>query len=113
MEGDATSQHILERAGRDLAEAVIAVAMALHMTSDPVPVYPTGGLFQEDSFLVPAFKEAVRAALPKAQICSPAFEPVVGTVFWALRELGRAASTDQALIDRLTHSWSRVRWETS
>ena len=109
LEGDAASRRILEGAGHNLAEAVIAVARALDIIVDPVDIYPTGGLFQESQYLVPAFNCAVSAALPQARIRQPAFEPVVGTLFLAFRELGR--EIDGALLARLTDSWEKVRWE--
>jgi N-acetylglucosamine kinase-like BadF-type ATPase len=107
LEGDSASRRILEDAGHALAEAVIAVARALDIIAEPVDIYPTGGLFQEGQYLVPAFNGAVSAALPQAQIRQPAFEPVVGTLFLAFRELGR--EIDGTLLKRLTDSWEKAR----
>jgi N-acetylglucosamine kinase-like BadF-type ATPase len=109
LEGDSASRCILEGAGRDLAEAVIAVAQALDIITDHVDIYPTGGLFQEGQYVMPAFNGAILAALPQARIRQPAFEPIVGTLFFALRELGR--EIDGALLKRLTESWDKVRRE--
>ena len=104
-EGDAVARSILEQAGQDLAELAEAVARRLGLAAGPVHVYPTGGLFQEERFLRPAFTRAVHNRLPQALVTPPMFDQVVGTVFLALGELGR--TVDEALIERLRETWQR------
>jgi N-acetylglucosamine kinase-like BadF-type ATPase len=100
--GDMAARTILHEAGQGLAEAVVAVATALELRGAPVSIYLTGGLIQETHYLVPAFEQAVLEALPRASFHEPAFEPVVGTLFLAYRELGRPL--DEALLQRLSES---------
>jgi N-acetylglucosamine kinase-like BadF-type ATPase len=106
-QGDVTAQNILQRSGRDLAEAAVAVARALGLEEAPLDVFLTGGLIHETRYLVPAFRAAVLEALPQASFHKPAFEPVVGTLFLAYRELGR--SIDQPLVHILSQSWRTMR----
>jgi glucosamine kinase len=106
-EGDAVARAILDKAGQDLAESAVAVARRLGLTDAPVNVYPTGGLFKERRFILPAFGAAVQAALPQARITPPAYDQVVGTLFLGLRELGRPI--DDALLHRLAASWEEKR----
>ena len=109
--GDATAQGLLREAGQYLAEAAVAVARALDMQGTPVKVYFTGGLRHESRYLVPSFQAAVRKVLPKALFPQPAFEPVVGTLFLAWREMGR--QIDGPLLDRLSESWKANQGDES
>jgi len=105
-EGDIPARRILEEAARHLAAAAAAVARALTLTAQPVRVYPTGGLFREERFLAPAFRQAVAEALPAAEISPPAFEPVVGAALLALQASGRGA--DPATVQNLAASWRNL-----
>ena len=104
--GDTTAQRILQEAGQHLAEAVAAVARALELQGSLVNIYLTGGLNQEARYLVPAFQGAVRKVLPQASFHQPAFEPVVGTLFLAYRELGYPI--DELMTQRVSQSWKRL-----
>jgi N-acetylglucosamine kinase-like BadF-type ATPase len=101
--GDATAQSILLEAGQHLADALVAVAQALEIPGAAVNIYLTGGLIRETRYLVPALQEAVRQVLPQASFHQPAFEPVVGTLFLACRELGQPI--DEPLVQALSKSW--------
>jgi N-acetylglucosamine kinase-like BadF-type ATPase len=102
--GDSTARRILQEAGQYLAETVVAVAHALELQSSLVDIYLTGGLVQETRYLVPALQKAVRQVLPQVSFHQPAFEPVVGTLFMAYRELGIAIN--EHLTQRVSQSWN-------
>jgi N-acetylglucosamine kinase-like BadF-type ATPase len=104
--GDTTAQEILREAGQHLAEAAVAVARALGLEGSLVNIYLTGGLIQETRYLVPAFQKAVWQVLPHASFHQPAFEPVVGTLFLAHRELGHPI--DEPLKQRVSQSWNML-----
>ena len=105
--GDGTARRILRGAGCDLAEAAVAVARSLDLLAAPVKVYLTGGLRRETRYLLPAFQEAILKTLPGALFPQPAFEPVIGTLFLAYRDLGRPI--DDRLLRNLSESWARMR----
>lgn len=109
--GDTTAQRILQEAGQHLAEAVIAVARALKMPGTAANVYLTGGLIQETHYLVPALRDAVWQVLPQASFHRPAFEPVVGTLFLACRELGRPI--DDHFVQTMRQSWKTNQGDES
>ena len=87
-EGDAVAKRILAEAGRELASYAIAMAKALGMENEDVEVYTTGGVFKAGSHVLKPFEEEVKKILPRASFASPKFEPAMGAVFLALRELG-------------------------
>jgi N-acetylglucosamine kinase-like BadF-type ATPase len=105
--GDATAQRLLREAGQHLAEATVAVARVLEMRESPVKVYLTGGLRHETHYLVPSFQGAIRQELPQALFHQPAFEPVIGTLFLAFRELGWPI--DRFLLSALSESWKTIQ----
>jgi N-acetylglucosamine kinase-like BadF-type ATPase len=88
-ESDDIALSILKQAGVDLANSAVAVVHALYEGSDPVDVYPTGGLFNESKFFLPAFRDALVSQCPTTSIHKPIFEPVVGAILLGFKELGR------------------------
>lgn len=86
-EGDAVAKRILTEAGRELASQAIAIAKALGMENEDVEVYMTGGVFKAGSHVFKPFEEDMKKIMPKARLASPKFEPAMGAVFLALREL--------------------------
>jgi len=86
-EGDAVAKRILTDAGRELASQAIAIAKALGMENEDVEVYMTGGVFKAGSHVFKPFEGEIKEIMPKARLASPKFEPAMGAVFLALREL--------------------------
>jgi len=86
-EGDAVAKRILTEAGREIAFHAIAIAKALRMENEDVEVYMTGGVFKAGSHVLKPFEEEIKKIMPKARLASPKFEPAIGAVFLALREL--------------------------
>jgi len=86
-EGDAVARRILSEAGRELAYHAIAIAKALGMENEEVEVYMTGGVFKAGSDVLKPFEEETKKIMPRARLASPKFEPAMGAVFLALREL--------------------------
>jgi len=86
-EGDAVAKRILAEAGRELASHAIAIAKALGMENEDVEVYTTGGVFKAGSHVLKPFEEEVKKIMPRARFAPPKFEPAMGAIFLASREL--------------------------
>jgi len=86
-EADAVAKRILTEAGRELASHAIAIAKALEMENEDVEVYTTGGVFKAGSHVLKPFEEEVKKIMPRARFASPKFEPAMGAVFLATKEL--------------------------
>jgi len=86
-EGDAVAKRILAEAGRELASYAIAIAKALEMENEDVEICMTGGVFKAGIHVLKPFEEEIKKIMPKARLVSPKFEPAMGAVFLALREL--------------------------
>jgi len=108
-EGDAKAREILGRAGRELAEASIAVIRRLGMGDQEFPLVPFGSVFKAGPWLVVPFEEEVTQAAPKAVITFPRYEPVVGTLLIAMQRGGSLLG--DALLRRLEESLSQNRPE--
>jgi N-acetylglucosamine kinase-like BadF-type ATPase len=94
--GDRSARAVLVRAADELAEAAVAVLKKMRLRGRATPVFVTGGVFREDRFLLPAFRRALRARAPKADIRRPRFLPVVGCALVALDAAGEGI-TDSVL----------------
>jgi N-acetylglucosamine kinase-like BadF-type ATPase len=76
--GDAVAQSILADAGRDLAATVVAVVRRLGLEAEPVPVAYVGGVFGAGELVLGPLGDAVRRAVPLAEIAPPLYGPAVG-----------------------------------
>lgn len=86
-EGDEVAKRILAEAGRELAIHAIAIAKALGMENEEVEAYTTGGVFKAGSHVFKPFEEEIKKVMPRTRLASPRFEPAMGAVLLALREL--------------------------
>jgi len=100
--GDAVARSILRDAARELADMAVAVLRRLGGAGRTLPVYPTGGLFNDRETVWPTFVSALRRGAPRAVVCPPRFPPLVGAVLLALRDASRPASA--AVLRRLDAS---------
>jgi N-acetylglucosamine kinase-like BadF-type ATPase len=87
-QGDWKAIEILKEAGYELGRLGVAIITRLGMANDEFAVVPFGGVFRAGELVLGSFEETILAVAPGAVIVKPKFEPVVGAVLLALRELG-------------------------
>src|SRR5947207_12381384 len=85
QEDDAAAKEILDRAGRELAAAVIAVARRLKLIGGAFPAAYVGGAFHAGALLLDPMRAAILAEAPKAEIAPPRNTPVEGAAQMAMR----------------------------
>jgi N-acetylglucosamine kinase-like BadF-type ATPase len=83
--GDACAHEIVQRAGGELASAVLAVANRLALTTADFPVAYVGGAFNAGETLLAPMRSAVLAGAPRARIVPPTHTPVEGAARLAIR----------------------------
>ncbi len=91
-EGDGKALEIVNEAGEELAESVLAVKRKLSM-EEPVRVGCVGGLTSSELFFN-KFKEKVTEKVPNVEILDSVQNPVVGAVALVLENLGKRAPID-------------------
>jgi N-acetylglucosamine kinase-like BadF-type ATPase len=87
-QGDWRAIEILKEAGYELGRLGVAIIKGLGMVNDEFAVVPFGGVFRARELVLGSFEETILAVAPDAVVVKPEFEPVVGAVLLALRELG-------------------------
>lgn len=83
--GDPVAVSILEHAGRELGECVLAVARKLEMTGEDFPVAYVGGAFHAGEPLIDPMRRTITAEAPKAMLTQPLRTPVEGAAMMAIR----------------------------
>lgn len=83
--GDEVAQEILERAGRELAECVLAVGRKLRLTETAFPVAYVGGVFNAEDMLLGGMRASVKRGAPQATLGPPKNTPVEGAAMMAVR----------------------------
>jgi N-acetylglucosamine kinase-like BadF-type ATPase len=91
--GDAVAAEILRDAGVELGRLGGAVIRRLGMEQEAFAVVPFGGVCRIGEPVLRTFRETVLATAQRATVVDPRFEPVVGAVLLALREIGVAIDT--------------------
>lgn len=86
--GDPVAREILQQAGRELAELVLAVAARLEMIDEPFLVFPVGGVFAMDRLVLDPLQKTLRMRAPGCLVRQPAFPPEVGAALMALETAG-------------------------
>ncbi|MET3696987.1 N-acetylglucosamine kinase-like BadF-type ATPase [Bacillus oleivorans] len=84
--GDTVSQNILKAAGSELGELVVSIIKQLEndgIYEDVNKVYPTGGVFNSQVWVLTSMKQKVEEYRSSIQICSPAYPPIIGTIILA------------------------------
>ena len=84
-QGDPVALEILERAGRELAECVLAVGRKLKLTGSDFPVAYVGGVFNAEDLLLTPMRGAVAREAPRATLNPPKNTPVEGAAMMAIR----------------------------
>lgn len=95
--GDGVARAILDRAGFELAECVLAVARKLHMTDDAFPVAYVGGAFASGETLLDPLRLRLLRDAPNATLGPPQHPPVEGATMLAIRT-AKAPRPDRARV---------------
>ncbi|HET7711854.1 MAG TPA: BadF/BadG/BcrA/BcrD ATPase family protein, partial [Thermoanaerobaculia bacterium] len=83
--GDAVAREILERAGRELAQCVLAVAAKLQMTETAFPVAYVGGAFHAGELLLDPMRRVIAEGAARAHLVKPQRAPVEGAAMMAIQ----------------------------
>ena len=84
-QGDEVAKEILDRAGRELGECVLAVARRLSLTKAEFPVAYVGGAFNAGELLLGPMKNILAREAPGATLIQPTHTPVEGAAMMAIR----------------------------
>jgi len=96
--GDEVAVGIFERAGADMAVQAIAM-LEQHGQGGAIDVMVAGSGWKGCKRMFDVFRESVMERFPRANVCLPKFEPVMGGAFLRLLELGDVP--DGQLFERL------------
>lgn len=83
--GDEVAVQILERAGRELGQCVLACARRLSLLNEPFPVAYVGGAFHAGDLLLDPMTEVVTAEARGAKVGTPLHTPVEGAAMMAIK----------------------------
>jgi N-acetylglucosamine kinase-like BadF-type ATPase len=83
--GDDVAREILDRAGSELAECVLAVARKLHLADSEFPVAYVGGAFHAGDLLLNPMRLRINRDAPGATLIQPRHPPVEGAAMMAKR----------------------------
>jgi N-acetylglucosamine kinase-like BadF-type ATPase len=84
-QGDEVAKEILDRAGRELGECVLAVARRLSLTKSEFPVAYVGGAFNAGELLLGPMQNILAREAPGARLMQPTHTPVEGAAMMAIR----------------------------
>lgn len=96
--GDEIARHILQNAGSELGDAVLAVIHRLTLEGR-FKVAINGGVFKLGGAFRESFMEKVRSGAPECTFISPRFSPDIGSALLALQRLG--ISIDETILNRI------------
>lgn len=86
--GDPNATDLLDRAGRELAVPVSAVAAQLFSGAEQVPVATHGGILASSNRIATAFAAEIRTLCPMAEVLDITIDPALGALNRARREFG-------------------------
>lgn len=84
--GDRVARHLLDQAGKDLAELALALIRRAGLKRKPLPVACAGGLFRSSAALRRSFARHLHRQTPGVRARLLRLEPVEGAVALALRK---------------------------
>lgn len=105
-QGDSISIRILEKAGMDMADQMIALLREAGLHGD---IFLAGGAWKGSRIMFDAFSRRVHSEYPQANICIPVFEPVMGGVVKLC--MGESDSLDEEKIVLLSSNFSRFLYK--
>ena len=85
LQGDEVANEILERAGRELGECVMAVTRRLNLTEAEFPIAYVGGAFNAGDLLLGPMRSVLGREAPGASLMQPTKTPVEGAAMMAIR----------------------------
>ena len=88
LEGDEVAIEVVREGARQIGIFLTACADQLGMADEPYRIAATGGLVSSGGWYFDLVQENVRKKHPKATLVKPKFEPCVGSVLLALKEIG-------------------------
>jgi N-acetylglucosamine kinase-like BadF-type ATPase len=88
--GDEAARGICRAAGRELGRLVIAACSRVHIRRRPVPVAPTGGVFNGGPLVLGSMRSILRASGIEYDVRSPVFEPARGLIAWMVKRRNNA-----------------------
>ena len=106
LEGDAVAREIVEEGAKQIAIFLTACAEQLGMQNDQYKIAATGGLVSKGGWYFDLIQAALRQKHPGATLVQPEFEPGVGAVLLALKELG--VRWDKTLIENMEKSLKKI-----
>jgi N-acetylglucosamine kinase-like BadF-type ATPase len=106
LRGDDVARGILQEAGRELGELVVAVASRLKMLDEVFPVFPVGGVFELGRLVLDSLRKTLREHAPRCVIHPPAFPPEIGAALMALEAVGMTPTPE--ILQRLSRSVRRL-----
>jgi N-acetylglucosamine kinase-like BadF-type ATPase len=83
--GDAVALDILDDAGRELGECVLAVARKLNLQAEAFPVAYVGGAFKAGDVLIEPMRRTISVEAPQSLLGPPINSPVEGAARMAIR----------------------------
>ena len=107
LEGDAVAREVVEEGARQIAIFLTTCTEQLGMQNEPYKIAATGGLVSKGGWYFDLIQAGVCEKHPQATLVKPKFEPCVGAVLLALKELG--IKWDQALIKNMEKSYKRIQ----
>jgi hypothetical protein len=112
QQGDRIALQILHDAVHELGRLAAAVIHRLGMEADEFAIVPFGGVFKAGELILRSFQDTCLAVAPQACIIQPRFEPEVGAVLIALKEIGIAVEDRlTGVIEHSSQLFPLVRWE--
>ena len=102
----AVATQIIEDGAEQIALILTTCAEQLGMQNDPYKIAATGGLVSRGGWYFDLIQTGVQKKHPQATMVTPKFEPCVGAVLLALKELG--VEWDAALIENMENSLKKI-----
>lgn len=107
---DPIAQEILQRAGVELAQGVVAVIKGLGLEGQRFTIGKVGGAFRSGDYLIEPFETGVRAVAPEATIEFARYPSVIGAVIYAHYLAGSLSEDVIAELERTAAG--ALRWKT-
>jgi len=107
LDGDQVAQEVIKEGAKQIGIFLTTCAEQLGMQDEPYKIAATGGLVSSGGWYFDLIQAAVQEKHPKARLVQPKFEPCVGAVLLALKELN--IQWDPALIENVEKSHKRIQ----
>ena len=91
-EGDEIAQEIVSQTSVEMAKMILAVAKKMDKIETSLRVSYIGSVFEQKDILIPQIVGNLRNNFTKITINEPDFEPSIGALIWAFKEMGYTLS---------------------